>query len=101
MATRASSPPLPVNPTCDSDYGSDLDSELVLEVLSGLETAPVASLALESLEDDAPHAAAVRFAVLPSSNPGGKSPSHIKIGCSPGSRNCETRLYGAGRMLTC
>ncbi|KAK0645048.1 Exonuclease V [Lasiodiplodia hormozganensis] len=70
MATRASSPPLPVNPTSDSDYGSDLDSELVLEVLSGLETAPDASLALESLEDDAPHTAAVRLAVLPSSNPG-------------------------------
>ncbi|KAL0254818.1 hypothetical protein SLS55_009342 [Diplodia seriata] len=81
MATRASPS---VDPACDSDYGSDLDSEVVLQVLSELETAPVASLTLESIEDDAPHAAAVRLPALLSSNPGRKSPplspSHIKIG---------------------
>ncbi|OJD37192.1 exonuclease v [Diplodia corticola] len=85
MATRAS--PL-ASPASESDYGSDLDSEVVLQALSELESAPVASLALESIRDDALHAAAVRLPVLLSSDPGGKSPplspKHIEIGYSPG-----------------
>ncbi|EKG17671.1 Defects-in-morphology protein 1-like mitochondrial [Macrophomina phaseolina MS6] len=57
MATCTS----PLADTADSDYGSDLDSELVIQVLSQLEAAPVASLAWQSLEDDVPHSATVRL----------------------------------------
>lgn len=63
MASCASPPLETAN---DSDYGSDLDSELVIQALSQLETAPVASLALESIDDDAPRAAAVRLPAQPS-----------------------------------
>lgn len=88
------------NATDDSDYGSDFDSELAIQILSQLEAAPVVSLALESLEDDAPYAASARLPAQLSSRPR-KSTAPIEIGYSQSPGNCEKSLEVAGPKLTC